>query len=235
MTIQSVTNKRILSIESLSQEIIQGGVHRLLLDHVSLEVRVHEVVAVVGRSGAGKSTLLNCIAGFTPFMNGTIKIGETSISRGIDRELSEMRLRKLGIVFQFFNLLPSLTLLQNVILPLRLAGIPYKDAMVQGRSACELVEIRHCMDQLPSQVSGGEAQRAAIARSFINNPVLILADEPTGNLDIESGKVVMELLSSIVRDRACGMLLVSHDADTVRYADRIVTLCNGVLCNGVLS
>lgn len=229
MTIHSKTTPTVLSIESLSQEISQGGSQRRLLDNVSLQVRVHEIVAVVGRSGAGKSTLLNCVAGFTPFISGTIRVGDTNVLKNMDRALSEMRLRKLGIVFQFFNLLPSLTLLQNVILPLRLAGVPYQEAMQQGRSACTLVQIGHCMDQLPAQVSGGEAQRAAIARSIINDPVLILADEPTGNLDTDSGQVVMELLRSIVRNRTCGMLLVSHDADTVRYADRTVTLSNGVL------
>lgn len=229
MSTQTETTQTVLSIESLFHEIPQGGACRRVLDNVSLQVREHEIVAVVGRSGAGKSTLLNCIAGFTPFTGGTIRVGETSVLKNTDRALSEMRLRKLGIVFQFFNLLPSLTLLQNVILPLRLAGIPYQRAKQQGMTVCELVQIGHCMNQLPASVSGGEAQRAAIARSIINDPVLILADEPTGNLDTGSGQVVMELLKSLVRDRACGMLLVSHDADTVRYADRIVTLSNGVL------
>jgi putative ABC transport system ATP-binding protein len=200
-----------------------------VLDNVSLTVGEHEIVAVVGRSGAGKSTLLSCVAGFTPFVNGVIRVGETNVSIGTDRELSEMRLRKIGVVFQFFNLLPSLTLLQNVVLPLRLAGMPYKVAIDKGRSVCAEVQIGHCMDQLPAKVSGGEAQRAAIARSIISDPVLILADEPTGNLDTDSGRIVMELLRSIVRNRACGMLLVSHDAETVRYADRTVKLCNGVL------
>jgi len=224
-----VTRQPMLTIESLSQQITQGGYDRQLLDSVSLEVQTHEIVAIVGRSGAGKSTLLNCVAGFTPFKSGLIKIGETVVCQDKDRELSEIRLRKLGIVFQFFNLLPSLTLLQNVILPRRLAGIPYQKAILEGKDACERVNITNCMNQLPAQVRGGEAQRAAIARAIINKPIMILADEPTGNLDSDSGRLIMELLSSIVRDQKCGMLLVSHDPETVRYADRAVTLSNGVL------
>jgi ABC-type lipoprotein export system ATPase subunit len=219
----------VLQVDNLSKSVKQGGEKKEVLAKISCRVDKNELVAVTGRSGSGKTTLLHCIAGLTTFESGEIQIGKELVRVGDDKQLSNLRLQSIGIVFQFFNLLPSLTLLQNVILPARLAGISTKVALERGQNLCEMVGVSHCAGQLPGEVSGGEAQRAAIARALVNKPVLLLADEPTGNLDDASSRIVMDLLSEMVKSTECGALMVSHDPETVSRADRVLILQAGTL------
>lgn len=207
-----------------------GGVRpREILREVALEVSRGELVAIMGESGAGKSTLLNLIAGLDTPDSGTILIDGTDFGALDDSARTLFRRDRLGFVFQAFHLLPHLTVLQNVQLPIDLAGVARNEADKRAASALDAVGIGTLASEFPRTLSGGEAQRAAIARALVNAPALVLADEPTGNLDEESAAEVLALLRNNVKQRAGAGVLVTHSEAAARMADRVYVLKAGRL------
>jgi putative ABC transport system ATP-binding protein len=198
---------------------------------LDLTIAAGELVAIVGRSGSGKSTLVNLIAGIDRATGGTVRVAGTALDRLGESALAAWRGRTVGIVFQFFQLLPTLTILENVMLPIELCStLPAGQARARGRALLADVGIADQADKLPSALSGGQQQRAAIARALANDPPLVLADEPTGNLDSHTADAVIALLAGLTRTGKT-VAVVSHERDIARHADRVVTLADGKLAD----
>ena len=198
-----------------------------VLHGVDLNVRAGERVALMGRSGSGKSTLLNCICGIEPFNEGEIEVGGDALSRMGSAELEQMRRERIGYVFQSFHLLPTLSALENVEFPAQLLGMPAKQRRARAHELLKLVGIEQRAGHRPDALSGGERQRVALARAVMNRPRLILADEPTGSLDMASGEKVLDLIYQLSVDAGIAVLLVTHDPNTARICDRVVHLQDG--------
>jgi putative ABC transport system ATP-binding protein len=216
----------------LSKSYHEAGQTRLILDRLNLEFATGQFVCLVGKSGSGKSTLLNLISGIDAPTQGHVTIytedRAVRITALSDHQRTLFRRRHIGIVFQFFNLIPTLTVLENVTLPLELAG-----ARGEGRGqATELLARVGLGDRLatyPDRLSGGEQQRVAIARALVHNPLLILADEPTGNLDEETGESVLHLLLELTRDMGKTLIMATHASDVAEQADLVLHLVHGKL------
>jgi putative ABC transport system ATP-binding protein len=207
-----------------------GGRLVTILDGVSLEVAAGEVVAVTGPSGSGKSTLLGLIAGLDTPSAGSIAVGGVEVTGLGEADLARFRRRTIGFVFQSYHLIPTLTAAENVAVPLELAGTPEPLAVARGRLAeVGLAERGH---HYPAQLSGGEQQRVAIARAVALAPPLLLADEPTGNLDSATGAQIVDLLLALNRERGSTLVLVTHDAALASRADRAIALRDGRVVNG---
>jgi putative ABC transport system ATP-binding protein len=207
--------------------VYDGGGERTALDHVTLDIEAGELCAVMGPSGSGKSTLLNLVAGLDQPTGGRVVVDGTDLTGLGESALARFRRRKLGIVFQFFHLLPSLTVMENVLIPAQLAGVRTSRAEPRARDLLRRLGIADTARRFPAHLSGGQQQRVAIARALINEPRLLLADEPTGALDSASGTQVMELLRDLHRDGQT-VLLVTHDARlAARHAERVVSLIDG--------
>jgi putative ABC transport system ATP-binding protein len=194
------------------------------LDDVSLEVAPGELVSIVGPSGSGKSTLLNLIGGLDQPTSGEIEIDGQSIAKLTDDGLTGLRRDKIGFIFQFFNLMPSLTCLENVALPLHLRGWPKRKIQERSRELLDLVQLSHRLDHQPDELSGGERQRVAIARSLAAFPPILLADEPTGNLDSHAGAEILDLIRSLHRKLNSTILIVTHDRGVARSCSRTIAL-----------
>jgi putative ABC transport system ATP-binding protein len=194
---------------------------------VSLEVARGEFVAVVGPSGSGKSTLLHLIGGLDVPTAGEIVVDGKALARLRDDELTVLRRRRIGFVFQFFNLLPTCTAEENVALPLALDGCPRRERRARATAALAQVGLAHRRRHRPDELSGGEAQRVAIARALVIEPSLILADEPTGNLDSRTGEHVLDLIAAVQADAGCTVVLVTHDARAAARAIRTIRLEDG--------
>ncbi|MBD0317583.1 MAG: ABC transporter ATP-binding protein [Thermoleophilia bacterium] len=218
----------VASARSLVKEYGAGSARRRVLDGVDLDVARGELVAVVGRSGSGKSTLLHLLGGLDRADSGSVVVAGTALEHLNEAGLTAVRREHLGFVFQAFHLLPELTGLENVLLPARLAG----DGVVAAsrvRALLARLELAHVAEHLPGSLSGGEQQRFAIARALVNQPSLVLADEPTGNLDGESAGAVIRLLRSIADDGRA-VVLVTHDREAAAtIADRVLVLRDGRL------
>jgi ABC-type lipoprotein export system ATPase subunit/ABC-type lipoprotein release transport system permease subunit len=197
------------------------------LNHINLEIDQGEFVALVGPSGSGKSTLLNLLGGLDKPTCGKIKVQSLSLQHATEEELTAHRRHNVGFVFQTFNLLPTLTALENVALPLMLSGVGLVERKTRASEILERVGLSHRLDHRPTEMSGGEQQRAAIARALVNNPTLVLADEPTGNLDSSTGAEVMRLLRELNAERGVTLIIVTHDQEIAAYADRVVHLRDG--------
>ena len=194
---------------------------------IDLEIRPGELVAVVGRSGSGKSTLLNMVAGIDRPSSGSVSVGGTPIQGLSPDRLATWRGRSVGIVFQFFQLLPTLTVIENVMLPMDFCGtVPPKARRARALELLGRVGVPEQADKLPLALSGGQQQRVAIARALANDPPLILADEPTGNLDSATGEAVFRLFGELVSDGKT-VVIVTHERDVVSGASRTVTLADG--------
>lgn len=199
----------ILEIQNLSKTYQQGTVTIDVLKEANLQMQEGDTIAILGQSGSGKSTLLSLLAGLDRADSGDIVVCGSSLQSMSEQELTRFRGQNLGIIFQQFHLMSGLTALENVSLPLELAG---KNLATQAaKEALELVGLGHRLDHLPNQLSGGECQRVAIARAFVVKPRLLLADEPSGNLDTETGKRVMDILFEAVSKLGMSMVLVTHD------------------------
>jgi putative ABC transport system ATP-binding protein len=194
----------------------------------ALAVEAGELVALVGPSGSGKSTLLHCLAGIVRADGGVVRYGGTDLVHAPDAELSRLRRSDFGFVFQFGHLVPELTLLENVALPLRLNGVRRRAAEQRALEELDRVQVAEVAGHRPGEVSGGQAQRAAVARALIAGPRIVFADEPTGALDSLNGERVMDLFTAAARERGAAVLLVTHEARIAAYADREVTVRDGV-------
>jgi putative ABC transport system ATP-binding protein len=203
-----------------------------VLRALDLRAAAGEFVALLGRSGSGKSTLLNCIAGIETIDAGMVVVDGVDLARLSDRERTLLRRDRIGIVFQFFNLLPTLTVRDNVALPALLRGEPTSQALARADALLAQLSLAGRGGELPDHLSGGEQQRVATARALINDPAVLLADEPTGNLDSATGERTLALLRAIGRDRSLTVILATHSREAAAAADRVVTLSDGRVVDG---
>jgi ABC-type lipoprotein export system ATPase subunit len=217
----------VVTARGLVRTFGEGRTARRVLDGADLEVEAGEIVAVLGRSGSGKSTLLHVIGGLDRPDGGTVEVGGEPVTGVGERQLSALRRRHVGFVFQFFHLLPELSGEANVLLAARVRGADAA-ALGRGRALVDRLGLRDVADSLPHELSGGEQQRFAIARALVNDPSLLLADEPTGNLDVEAGADVLTLLRELADGRRA-VVLVTHEASAAAIADRVLRLENGRL------
>ncbi|MBN8617669.1 MAG: ABC transporter ATP-binding protein [Anaerolineae bacterium] len=218
----------------LSKELPLGKYTVHALRGVNMEIYAGEMVGIIGPSGSGKSTLLGLIGGLDTPTHGTIEIDGTDISRMNEDSLTEIRNEKIGFIFQFFNLIPTLTALENVALPIQFARKPQFKPEKRAKELLDMLGLKDRMRHRPSELSGGQQQRVAIARALANNPPLLLADEPTGNLDSESGAMVMEALRNIRQQSGTTVVIVTHDSKIAERTDRTLTLVDGTLVNGTI-
>lgn len=214
-----------LHVENLSKSFKQGDSKISALENINFDISRSETVAIVGPSGSGKTTLLSLLAGLEAPTDGIINIADTNLVALSEYELSQFRAQHIGIVFQQFHLMPHLTAIENVSLPLEIANDP--EAEKKAQRQLELVGLGERLHHLPSQLSGGECQRVAIARASIIEPSILLADEPSGNLDHESGEKVMNLLFSLVKEKQMTLILVTHDLDLAKRCDRQIRISAG--------
>ena len=205
------------------------------LEEVSLHIGRHEFVAVVGPSGCGKSTLMHLIAGLDRPTAGEITVAGLSLTTADDAQLTDFRRRQLGLVFQFFNLLPTMNALENVSLPLLLQGVSLAESEVRARELLEMVGLTNRATHFVHQLSGGEQQRTAIARALVHRPSLLIADEPTGNLDSASAERVLGLLHEIAQEKLATLILVTHSAEVAAAASRLIELRDGKVIRDELS
>ena len=203
------------------------------LEGIHLEVARGEMLSLVGPSGSGKSTLLNLIGGLDRPSAGEIAIDGRALASLSDDELTRLRRDKIGFIFQFFNLLPSLNCLENVALPLHLKGMPKKQTAGRARELLDLVQLGHRLDHLPDELSGGERQRVAIARALAFYPPILLADEPTGNLDSHTGAEILNLIRDLHQRLGATVLIVTHDTGVAESCPRMVTLHDGRVAGDV--
>ncbi len=221
------SSSQLIELRDLTKSYaVAGGVFNAL-DHVSLSLPGGEFVAIVGKSGSGKSTFINLVAGIDRPTAGEIRVGATRVQVLDESQLAAWRGRNVGVVFQFFQLLPTLTVLENVMLPMDFCRVlPPKQARARALALLERVGIVDQASKLPSELSGGQQQRAAIARALANDPPLVVADEPTGNLDSQTADAVLLLLTELTRSGKT-VLMVTHERDMTRFADRVITLADG--------
>jgi putative ABC transport system ATP-binding protein len=214
-------------LDQVSKVYRHGQIQVHALRGVSLDVPRGEFLSVMGPSGSGKSTLLQLLGGLDTPTTGEIVIEGQRVSHMSDDEITLFRRRKIGVVFQFFNLLPTLTAEENVALPLLLDRKRLRAVRERVREVLDLVGLSHRADHKPSQLSGGEMQRVAVARALVTNPVLLLADEPTGSLDSRSGEEIMRLIKRANEIHGQTVLLVTHNAQAASCADRVITISDG--------
>ncbi len=218
-----------VSIDNLSKVYNEGDRSRAVLDGVTLDIYEGEFFVLLGKSGSGKSTLLNLIAAIDHPDQGSIRINGTDITHLGEREQTLFRRDQIGIVFQFFNLIPTLTVLENVTLPYELRGMSRAESQQKAVVLLERVGLADRLDDFPDKLSGGEQQRVAIARALVHEPALVLADEPTGNLDEDTGEQVLELLLELTREAGKTLIMATHSPEIVPFADRVARIHDGQL------
>ncbi len=216
----------VIRIEDLHKTYILGSQKVNALDGVSLSINKNDYIAIMGPSGSGKSTMMNILGCLDTPTSGRYVLGGTDVSQMEDSELAEVRNRQIGFVFQSFNLLPRYSALENVALPLIYCGTPIKERTSLADKALDTVGLSDRKDHKPSELSGGQRQRVAIARAIINNPTIILADEPTGNLDTKTSVEIMNIFEKIYR-QGNTIIIVTHEEDISKFARRIVRLRDG--------
>jgi putative ABC transport system ATP-binding protein len=209
----------------LSKVYGQGETQVVALDRVSVDFRQAEFTAIMGPSGSGKSTLMHCVAGLDTFSSGSVRIGDTELGSLKDKQLTKLRRDKIGFIFQAFNLLPTLTALENITLPMDIAGRKPDQQWLD--SVIRMVGLADRLGHRPSQLSGGQQQRVAVARALASRPEIIFGDEPTGNLDSRSGAEVLGFLRNSVRELGQTVVMVTHDPVAAAYADRVIFLADG--------
>jgi putative ABC transport system ATP-binding protein len=221
--------KSLVDVRSLTKTYQEGDQERAVLRGVDFMIRTGELVVLLGRSGSGKSTLLNVISGIDLPTSGEVIIGGTNLTRLSEQERTLFRREHIGFVFQSFNLIPTLTVAENILLPLELNGQTGDAVQEKARSLLDEVGLGDRADSFPDRLSGGEQQRVAVARALAHDPLFILADEPTGNLDFETGRQVMDVFDRLIHRAGRTLLIATHDRDILALADRVLTLRGGVL------
>ncbi|MEV7614025.1 ABC transporter ATP-binding protein [Streptomyces sp. NPDC089799] len=209
----------------LSKVYGQGETRVVALDNVSVDFHQGQFTAIMGPSGSGKSTLMHCVAGLDTFSSGSVRIGDTELGALKDKQLTQLRRDKIGFIFQAFNLLPTLTALENITLPMDIAG--RKPDRQWLDTVIEMVGLSGRLSHRPTQLSGGQQQRVAVARALAARPEIIFGDEPTGNLDSRSGAEVLGFLRNSVRELGQTVVMVTHDPVAASYADRVIFLADG--------
>lgn len=220
--------KPLISIENLRKTYIMGDNEVKALQSASLNIYKNEYVALMGPSGSGKSTLMNLLGCLDSPTSGVYSLNGNNVANMVDEELAIVRNKEIGFVFQTFNLLPRLSALENVALPLVYAGIPIKTRLNRAKDMLAAVGLKDRMDHKPNELSGGQRQRVAVARALVNNPSIILADEPTGNLDSKTSYEIMQLFEEIHK-LGNTIILVTHEPDIAAHAHRIVKLKDGYI------
>lgn len=216
-----------ITVTDLVRRYSLGEVLVTALNGVSVSIEQGEFVSIMGTSGSGKSTLLNLIGGLDRFDSGKIIVDELDIASLDENELARYRREKIGFIFQSYNLIPTLTALQNVELPLIFAGVPRDDRLSKTEQILRAVGLEKRMHHRPTEMSGGEQQRVAIGRALINGPSIILGDEPTGNLDSKTGEEIMKLLTWMNKENGLTVVMVTHDPEKASYADRTILIKDG--------
>lgn len=228
---QKTTNKQgaLVELEHLSKTFQEGETQRTVLDRVSLKILPGEFIVLLGNSGSGKSTLLNLVSGIDKPDRGLIRINGLEITAMNERSRTLLRRDQIGFVFQFFNLIATLTVLENVTLPQELAGRSPKEAQISALKLLEQVQLLDRQDTFPDKLSGGQQQRVAIARAIAHDPQLVLADEPTGNLDAQTGEKVLKLLLELTRKTGKTLIMATHNPEIAKEADRVLRVQDGQL------
>ena len=226
-------NENIIEVSGLKKYYAVGGNTVKALDGVDFTVKRGEFVFIMGRSGSGKSTLLNMLAGLESPTEGTVEINGLAVDRMSERARIRFRSENIGFVFQSYNLMHQYTTLENVALPLAIRGAPHKIRCELAEEALVRVGLKDYIKHKPSELSGGEQQRVGLARAIISRPPIVLADEPTGNLDTKTGREVMDLITEIFKETQTTFLLVSHDPGMECYTDKTIHLQDGKLCDMV--
>ena len=219
----------LIRLDRICKSFEEGGRERVVLHEVSAEFAPGEFVVLVGKSGSGKSTLLNLVSGIDTPTTGEVWVAGQQLTRLSERARTLFRRRSIGFIFQFFNLVPTLTVLENLLLPLELNG---RGSPADRRHALDLLDqvgLADRRDAYPDRLSGGEQQRIAVARALVHDPQLVLADEPTGNLDADTGRHVLDLLDTLTRRAGKNLLMVTHSPDVVGLADRVFRITEGHL------
>ncbi len=222
----------LVELRNITKVYRLGGETIRALDDVSLDIEEGEFISIIGPSGSGKSTLMHILGCLDSPTSGTIKLDGTMIQDASPRQLASIRNRKIGFVFQFFNLLPKLNVLQNVELPMIYSGSSGRERRRSAAQALQLVELENRSKHRPSQLSGGQQQRVAIARALVNNPRIIFADEPTGNLDSHTGEVILELFRKLSREGRT-IILVTHDPEIAAVTPRRIEIRDGKISANV--
>ena len=218
-----------LRFENLTKSYYEGPVRRVVLQNAHAEFQSGEITAILGKSGSGKSTLLNLISGIDAPDSGQVWVDGQDLTSLSERDRTLFRRARIGFVFQFFNLIPTLTVGENVSLPLELNRFPLGEVRKKTQELLEAVGLLDRWNTFPEKLSGGEQQRVALARALIHDPLLILADEPTGNLDEETGTQMMSLVRRLAREQNRTLLIVTHSQEVTSHADRILRLSHGQL------
>lgn len=224
-----MTAPALICIRGLGKSYQRGGQQLDILVNVELDVHAGEFVALMGPSGSGKSTLLNLIAGIDQPSAGRIEIGGVDIATLNERQLADWRAANVGFIFQFYNLMPVLTAFENVELPLLLTNLSRRERHAHVHAALEMVSLSDRLDHYPNELSGGQQQRVAIARALVTDPTLIVADEPTGDLDRQTGEEVLNLLQQLQAELGKTIVMVTHDPKAASRAQRLIHLEKGIL------
>ena len=220
-------NKVILDLKNVWKIYEMGDVEVVALRGLDLQVKQGEFVSIMGPSGSGKSTAMNMIGCLDVPSKGQIFLEGKDISTLTESNLAQIRGKKIGFIFQQFNLIPTLSALENIMLPMIFQNIPRNERMIKAKKLLEMVELTDRMHHKPNELSGGQQQRVAIARSLCNDPEVVLADEPTGNLDSKTGMTVMDFLKKLHKEEGKTIVMVTHDSDVAKHADRIEYLMDG--------
>ncbi len=217
----------VIKLENVEKSYILAKNEVPILKGIDLDIKKGEFLAIIGPSGSGKSTTMNMIGSLDTPTRGIIYLDNKDISKLDESELAQLRGKKIGFIFQNFNLIPSLTALQNVTLPLTFQGIPKSEATKRAKQELEKVKLDHRLTHKPTELSGGERQRVAIARALVTNSEVILADEPTGNLDSKTGEEIMELLKTLNEQHNKTVVIITHDSNIARRAKRVIKIQDG--------